>query len=84
MSYQLRSLPLTYSPSDSDASARALIFALKPEWETSDGPLEFVRFKDGITNTVCESNMALSNLGLTIKLAIQSDQTATRILGTTD
>jgi len=64
MSHQLRSLPLTYSPNDSEASARALIFALNPEWETSEGPLEFVRFKEGITNTVRFANMAVLEIGV--------------------
>ncbi|KAI9728684.1 MAG: hypothetical protein M1828_002790 [Chrysothrix sp. TS-e1954] len=43
---------LSYSAARSEDSARELIYALKPEWEHSPGPLEFIRFKDGITNTL--------------------------------
>jgi hypothetical protein len=50
----LQYLPLSYDPTSSDASAKALIFALYPEWETSPGKIEFIRFKEGITNNVCE------------------------------
>ena len=30
----------------------ALVFSLRPEWEHSEGAVEIVRFKEGITNTV--------------------------------
>ena len=43
---------LTYDPANSEASARRVIFALNPEWESTPGAVEFVRFKEGITNTV--------------------------------
>ena len=49
----IRSIPLAYDPSDSELSARRLLVALNPEWAASPGPIEFERFKDGITNTVC-------------------------------
>lgn len=52
MPHELQNIPLAYSLAESDASARALIYALNPEWKTSEGDLEFVRFKEGITNTV--------------------------------
>ncbi|KAI9661477.1 MAG: hypothetical protein M1831_002999 [Alyxoria varia] len=45
-------ISLSYSPEDSEQTARSLIFALYPEWKTSPGSVEFVRFKDGITNTL--------------------------------
>lgn len=48
----LRHVPLSYNSAESDRSASRLIFALFPEWEHAEGKLEFVRFKDGITNTV--------------------------------
>jgi hypothetical protein len=48
----LKYLPLSYDPINSDVSARELIYALYPEWETSPGDVEFVRFKEGITNNV--------------------------------
>ena len=46
-------LPLSYSNADSQISALRLILTLFPDWEHSDGKIEFIRFKDGITNTVC-------------------------------
>jgi len=49
---QLRYIPLTYDAGDCDASAKALIYALFPDWETTEGPVEFERFKEGITNSV--------------------------------
>ena len=48
----LKYLCLSYDPTNSEASARELLFALYPEWETSPGSVEFVRFKEGITNNV--------------------------------
>lgn len=54
----VRFIPLTYESrptddSDSNASARELIRAIAPEWEkSSDSDLKFVRFTDGITNTL--------------------------------
>ena len=46
-------ISLSYSNADSQTSALRLILTLFPEWEHSDGNIEFIRFKDGITNTVC-------------------------------
>ena len=46
-------LPLSYSNADSQTSALRLILTLFPDWEHSDGKIDFIRFKDGITNTVC-------------------------------
>ena len=51
-SSNLRHVPLLYDSADSDRSASRLIFTLFPEWEHAEGELEFVRFTDGITNTV--------------------------------
>jgi hypothetical protein len=45
-------IPLSYQNECSEQSALALVFRLRPEWEHSDGAIEIVRFKDGITNTV--------------------------------
>ena len=50
---QIPYLPLSYSNADSHTSALRLILTLFPDWEHSDGKIEFIRFKDGITNTVC-------------------------------
>ena len=54
---EIRSLPLAYHVEDSDASATRLVLALLPEWGQADGKIEFIRFKDGITNTVKESTI---------------------------
>jgi len=48
----LRYIPLSYNNVESQTSALLLIVALKPEWEHAEGKIEFVHFKDGITNTV--------------------------------
>ena len=47
-------LPLSHNSADSQASALRLILTLFPDWETADGKVEFIRFKEGITNTVCQ------------------------------
>lgn len=49
----LRNIPLYYDHSDSHNSALDLILALRPEWRDTKDTIEFVRFTDGITNTVC-------------------------------
>lgn len=48
-----RYIPLSYSHADSQASALRLILTLNPHWEGPGNNIEFVRFTDGITNTVC-------------------------------
>lgn len=48
----LRYIPLSYNHADSQASALRLVLALNPQWEHAAGKIEFVRFTDGITNTV--------------------------------
>ncbi|CEJ58869.1 Putative Ethanolamine kinase [Penicillium brasilianum] len=48
----LRYIPLTYTPADSQASALRLILTLFPHWEGPGNKIEFVRFTDGITNTL--------------------------------
>ncbi|MCJ1478640.1 hypothetical protein MMC13_007321 [Lambiella insularis] len=48
----LRRLSLSYNSADSHTSALRLVLALFPDWEYTDGEVEFVRFKDGITNTL--------------------------------
>lgn len=49
---QLRYIPLSYNTADSHASAIRLVLSLFPHWEQEPGQIEFIRFKDGITNTV--------------------------------
>lgn len=51
----VRFIPLTYSPSDSQSSALRLILSLFPEWEHTSGTIKFVRFTDGITNTLLKA-----------------------------
>ncbi|KAI1910548.1 hypothetical protein LOZ53_004368 [Ophidiomyces ophidiicola] len=48
----LRYIPLSYNHTDSQASALRLVLALNPAWERAAGKIEFVRFTDGITNTL--------------------------------
>lgn len=48
----LRYIPLSYVPADSQASALRLILTLNPDWEGPGNKIEFVRFTDGITNTL--------------------------------
>ncbi|KAI1365062.1 kinase-like domain-containing protein [Xylaria arbuscula] len=56
---QIRYIPLSYDstndPTNDDSSARRLILALRPEWSSSDSKVEFVRFTDGITNTLLKA-----------------------------
>jgi ethanolamine kinase len=48
----VRFIPLTYNPAESQTSALRLILTLRPDWEHGDSKIEFVRFTDGITNTL--------------------------------
>jgi ethanolamine kinase len=50
--HKIRFIPLTYSQADSQTSALRLVLALRPEWTNSEGRIEFIRFTDGITNTL--------------------------------
>ncbi|KAJ2981231.1 hypothetical protein NQ176_g2154 [Zarea fungicola] len=50
----VRFIPCTYNPADSEASARKLIFTIAPQW-AKDDYVEFVRFTDGITNTLLKA-----------------------------
>ncbi|KAI4126067.1 MAG: hypothetical protein LQ338_003955 [Usnochroma carphineum] len=50
-----RKLPLSHNNADSRASALRLVLTLFPDWEKSDGNIEFVRFKEGITNTLLKA-----------------------------
>ena len=51
----VRILPLKYDPNDPDSSARRLVFALRPDWQSTDSEVAFVRFTDGITNTLLKA-----------------------------
>ena len=61
---RVRFLPLSYDNHDSQASALRLILALRPDWASESSNIEFVRFTDGITNTLLKavnSRPGLSN-----------------------
>ena len=47
---KIKYIPLSYNPHNSHSSATHLVLTLFPDWEVKD--LGFVRFTDGITNTV--------------------------------
>ena len=58
----IRHIPLYYDSSDSTNSALSLILTLRPEWRESKATIDFVRFTDGITNTVrCTTPKSRSN-----------------------
>lgn len=44
---------LSYTHANSEASALELILTLNPHWAGPGNNIKFVRFTDGITNTVC-------------------------------
>ncbi|KPM38121.1 hypothetical protein AK830_g8437 [Neonectria ditissima] len=48
-------LPLTYDSHDSQNSALKLILTLAPDWASEDSRVDFVRFTDGITNTLLKA-----------------------------
>ncbi|KFH45761.1 ethanolamine kinase-like protein [Hapsidospora chrysogenum ATCC 11550] len=50
-----RYIPLRYDSQDSQASALKLILTLMPDWAGGDSCVEFVRFTDGITNTLLKA-----------------------------
>lgn len=73
----LRHIPLSYVPADSQASALRLILTLNPDWEGPGNKIEFVRFTDGITNTVCLSTRASPRQAAKpFKPALLTDSTA--------
>ncbi|TDZ61947.1 putative ethanolamine kinase [Colletotrichum trifolii] len=54
-SAHVRFLPLSYDNEESHQSATRLILTVKPDWDTADDKIEFVRFTDGITNTLLKA-----------------------------
>lgn len=50
----LEFIPKFYDNTDSTNSALDLILTLRPQWRDSKDTIDFVRFTDGITNTVWE------------------------------
>lgn len=51
----VRHIPLRYDSHDSHASALKLIRTLLPDWATDDSHVDFIRFTDGITNTLLKA-----------------------------
>ena len=51
----VRFIPLSYDNSDSKRSALKLILTLMPQWAADEPHLDFVRFTDGITNTLLKA-----------------------------
>ncbi|KAL2122509.1 hypothetical protein VTJ04DRAFT_2964 [Mycothermus thermophilus] len=51
----IRFIPLSYDSANSEASALKLVFAIRPDWKDADSKVEFVRFTDGITNTLLKA-----------------------------
>ncbi|QUC17015.1 uncharacterized protein UV8b_01256 [Ustilaginoidea virens] len=51
----VRFIPLSYDNSDSQRSAIRLILTLLPEWAKDEAHVDFVRFTDGITNTLLKA-----------------------------
>ncbi|RDL41988.1 Kinase-like protein [Venustampulla echinocandica] len=49
---KVRFIPLSYNQVESQTTALRLILTLRPEWEHNGGKIEFIRFTDGITNTL--------------------------------
>lgn len=51
----VRFIPLRYDNSDSHNSAMKLILTLFPHWAADEAHIDFVRFTDGITNTLLKA-----------------------------
>lgn len=55
----LRYIAQSYNHADSQASALRLILTLNPHWGGPENRIEFVRFTDGITNTVRRAGLGV-------------------------
>ncbi|KAM7197609.1 Protein kinase-like domain containing protein [Naviculisporaceae sp. PSN 640] len=53
--HHIRYIPLSYSSEDSDGSALRLVLAIRPDWDDDTSKVEFLRFTDGITNTLLKA-----------------------------
>ena len=85
ISRDLRFIPLSYNNADSQTSALRLILTLFPNWEHDEGKIEFIRFTDGITNTVTISRTSVvAELSLTKALAVESSEEEARLHRRTD
>lgn len=50
-------IDLSYDHTNSVDSLRKLVFNIHPKWREHTDELEIVKFTDGITNTVCTSQL---------------------------
>jgi ethanolamine kinase len=48
-------IPIAYDSIDAEKSALRLVLAIRPDWQSPDSNVEFVRFTDGITNTLLKA-----------------------------
>lgn len=74
----VRFIPLKYDNSDSQNSAMKLILTLFPQWANDEAHIDFVRFTDGITNTLLKA--VNRRPGLT-KVQIDKDAVLLRAYG---
>ena len=51
----VQQISLSYNTADAEASALRLVLSLFPEWDHQAGKIEFIRFTDGITNTLLKA-----------------------------
>ncbi|KAF2019086.1 kinase-like protein [Aaosphaeria arxii CBS 175.79] len=58
----IKHIPLSYDYADSHNTALNLILTIRPEWRESKDTIEFVRFTDGITNTLLKAINKLPGL----------------------
>lgn len=67
-----------YDNANSHDSALQLILTLRPDWRTTKDTVEFVRFTDGITNTLLK---AVNNLPGLSKSEVDEDAILLRAYG---
>ncbi|VBB72817.1 Putative ethanolamine kinase [Podospora comata] len=54
--HHIRRIPLSYDGANSEESALELVLTIRPDWaDTASNKVEFVRFTDGITNTLLKA-----------------------------
>ncbi|EME87554.1 ethanolamine kinase [Pseudocercospora fijiensis CIRAD86] len=51
----LRHIPITFDTTDPEKSALQLVQEYDRSWESEEGPVHFIRFTDGITNTLMKA-----------------------------
>jgi ethanolamine kinase len=53
--HHIRYIPLSYDGTNSQESALQLVLSIRPDWKLPGSNVEFVRFTDGITNTLLKA-----------------------------